>query len=223
MATTDSDQSRCDLLIEGGVLIDGSGVERVCADIAIRGDRISQVGDLKGMETNARIDATGLVVAPGFIDAHTHDDRAVMSTPDMTPKLSQGVTTVVTGNCGVSLAPLTNREPVPPLNLLGGREWYRYASMRAYMAEVEAAPPAINLAPLVGHTTLRAATMDNLDRPAGDEEIARMRGLSHLREAPAQLPKRGRCKEGARLAGLSYQFASGANVFIAGSYASPIA
>ncbi len=94
MATADSDQSRCDLLIEGGVLIDGSGDQRVRADIAIRGDRISQVGDLKGMETHARIDATGLVVAPGFIDAHTHDDRAVMSTPDMTPKLSQGVTTV---------------------------------------------------------------------------------------------------------------------------------
>lgn len=177
MATTDTDQSGCDLLIEGGVLIDGSGDERVRADVAIRGDRISRVGDLKGMDADARIDATGLVVAPGFIDAHTHDDRAVMSTPDMTPKVSQGVTTVVTGNCGVSLAPLTNREPVPPLNLLGGLDWYRYSSMREYMAEVEAAPPAINLAPLVGHTTLRVATMDNLDRPAGDEEIESMRAL----------------------------------------------
>ncbi len=174
---TSTDQSRCDLLIAGGELIDGSGGARVRADVAIVGDRITQVGDLGGMDADARIDAAGLVITPGFIDAHTHDDRAVMSTPDMTPKLSQGVTTVVTGNCGVSLAPLTDREPVPPLNLLGGRDWYRYASMRAYMADVEASPPAINLAPLVGHTTLRAATMDSLDRPASDEEIASMSAL----------------------------------------------
>jgi N-acyl-D-amino-acid deacylase len=174
MVVTRTDQSACDLLIEGGHLIDGSGKERMRADVAIRGDRVLQVGDLKGMEAFSRIDASGLVVAPGFIDAHTHDDRAVISTPDMTPKLSQGVTTVVTGNCGISLAPLVNREPVPPLNLLGGSDWYRYPSMSKYMADVEASPPAINLAPLVGHTTLRAATMDTLTRPASDQEIDRM-------------------------------------------------
>ncbi len=177
MATTSTDTECCDLLIEGGELIDGSGAARVRADIAIEGDRVTRVGDLRGMQADARIDARGMVVTPGFIDAHTHDDRAVMSTPDMTPKVSQGVTTVVTGNCGVSLAPLSNREPVPPLNLLGGTDWYRYASMREYMAEVEASPPAINLAPLVGHTTLRAATMDTLDRPATGEEIDCMRAL----------------------------------------------
>lgn len=177
MTATGTLQSHCDLLIEGAELIDGSGNPRVRADIAILGDRISQVGDLKGIEARARIDASGLVVTPGFIDAHTHDDRAVMSTPDMTPKLSQGVTTVVTGNCGISLAPLTNREPVPPLNLLGGTDWYRFASMHEYIAEVEASPPAINLAPLVGHTTLRAATMDTLDRPATGKEIDAMRSI----------------------------------------------
>lgn len=159
MTATGTLQSHCDLLIEGAELIDGSGNPRVRADIAILGDRISQVGDLKGIEARARIDASGLVVTPGFIDAHTHDDRAVMSTPDMTPKLSQGVTTVVTGNCGISLAPLTNREPVPPLNLLGGTDWYRFASMHEYIAEVEASPPAINLAPLVGHTTDRKSVV----------------------------------------------------------------
>jgi N-acyl-D-amino-acid deacylase len=177
MMTTHTGPAECDLLIEGGELIDGGGTGRVRADIAIRGDRIVQVGDLKGMRAQMHVDASGLVVTPGFIDAHTHDDRAVMSTPDMTPKLSQGVTTVVTGNCGLSLAPLTNREPVPPLDLLGGRDWYRYSSMREYMAEVEASPPAINFAPLVGHTTLRVATMDRLDRPATDKEIDRMGAL----------------------------------------------
>ena len=174
---TGTDTSRCDLLIEGGEVIDGSGEARFRADVAIVGDRIASVGDLNYMDADARMDASGLVVTPGFIDAHTHDDRAVMSTPDMTPKLSQGVTTVVTGNCGVSLAPLVNREPVPPLNLLGGTDWYRYASMGEYMAEVEASPPAINLAPLVGHSTLRVATMDTLDRPATEGEIDDMGAL----------------------------------------------
>ena len=167
-------RGRCDLLIAGGDVVDGSGAERVRADVAVRDDRIVAVGDLDGIDADAVIDASGLVITPGFIDAHTHDDRAVMSSPDMTPKVSQGVTTVVTGNCGISLAPLTNREPTPPLNLLGDRDWFRYDSMRAYMRDVESAPPAINLAPLVGHTTLRAATMERFDRPASDDELHRM-------------------------------------------------
>jgi N-acyl-D-amino-acid deacylase len=177
MTSTDSDSTSCDLLIEGADLVDGSGTERVRADIAIAGDRITHVGDLKGMEARQRIDAAGLVAAPGFIDAHTHDDRAVMSTPDMTPKLSQGVTTVVTGNCGISLAPLIDHDPVPPLNLLGDRGCFHFPTMSEYMAKVEAAPPAINLAPLVGHSTLRVATMDKLERPASDKELDAMGAL----------------------------------------------
>ncbi|MDX1489644.1 MAG: amidohydrolase family protein, partial [Acidiferrobacterales bacterium] len=103
----------CDVVIEGGWLIDGSGSERQRRDIAIEGERIAGVGDGRHWQAKARIDAHGRVVAPGFIDVHTHDDRAVLSSPDMTPKISQGVTTVVAGNCGVSLAPLMGRDPVP--------------------------------------------------------------------------------------------------------------
>jgi N-acyl-D-amino-acid deacylase len=177
MATTGNSSSRCDVIIEGGEIVDGTGAERMRADVAIADDRIVAVGDLAGMDGAERVDATGLVVTPGFIDAHTHDDRLVLSSPDMTPKVSQGVTTVITGNCGLSLAPFAGREPPPPMNLLGGRDWFRFETMGAYAAQVEKAPPAINLAPLVGHTTLRAAIMDTLDRPAKDREVVRMGAL----------------------------------------------
>ena len=166
----------CDLLIHSGDVIDGTGVRRAHADVAVTGERIVAIGDHLDacIEATSKIDASGLVVAPGFIDAHTHDDRAVLSSPDMTPKISQGVTSVVTGNCGVSLAPFTGPEPPPPMNLLGDERWYRFATMREYMAEVEASPPALNLAPLVGHTALRATVMDDVYRAASTDEIARM-------------------------------------------------
>jgi N-acyl-D-amino-acid deacylase len=166
-----------DLVVKGGTVIDGSGAERVRADVGIVGDRIAAIGDLSAARADA-IDANGLIVAPGFIDAHTHDDRAVLSGPDMTMKISQGVTTVISGNCGVSLAPFpADRDPPPPLNLLGGREWYRFRSFAEYMAALEAAPSAVNIAPQVGHTTLRAAVMDNVFRAADDTEIGRMGAL----------------------------------------------
>ena len=168
---------RCDILIKGGVVIDGSGKARRRADVAVSGDRIVALGDLERIVGGVVIDATGLIVAPGFIDAHTHDDRAVLAGPDMTNKISQGVTTVVAGNCGVSIAPLTLAgDPPPPLNLLGGRADYKYPTMADYVAAIETDPPALNVAMLTGHSTLRAAEMDNLARPASDDEIARMAG-----------------------------------------------
>ena len=165
----------CDLLLRGGTVVDGTAAPRRAADVAVDGDRISAIGRLDAMRGAREIDASGLVVSPGFIDAHTHDDRAVLSDPGMACKVSQGVTTVVTGNCGVSLAPLTGREPPPPLNLLGGEDWYRFPTFAAYREELEGAPPALNVAMQVGHSALRALVMDGpLDRPATEGEIERM-------------------------------------------------
>ncbi len=163
-----------EVVITGGTVVDGTGGPRFRADVAVVGDRIRGVGDFTGRPAARRVDARDLVVAPGFIDAHTHDDRLVLSAPEMTPKVSQGVTTVVAGNCGVSLAPLVNCDPPPPLNLLGGREWYRFSSMEDYLQAVESDPPAVNLAMLVGHSTLRAGVMTDLNRPASPSERARM-------------------------------------------------
>ncbi|MEM7404852.1 MAG: D-aminoacylase [Pseudomonadota bacterium] len=172
--TSQTGGERCDLLIHGGSVFDGSGNPATSASVAIVGDRILAVGQLDGWRADQTVDATGLAVAPGFIDAHTHDDRAVLSSPDMTAKVSQGVTTVIGGNCGVSLAPLVDTAPTPPLNLLGDQAWFRYPTMRAYMDAVDAAPAAVNIAMLVGHSTLRVGTMDRVDRGATAAEIEHM-------------------------------------------------
>jgi N-acyl-D-amino-acid deacylase len=170
-----------DLVVRHGTLIDGTGSARRQADVGIRGARVAAVGDLSALRGAAEIDASGRIVAPGFIDSHTHDDRYLLLDPDMPAKLSQGVTTVVTGNCGISLAPWgapAGATVPPPLNLLGhDPALFGDATFAAYLARLEAAPAAVNAACLVGHTTLRAATMERLDRAATPEEIARMRTL----------------------------------------------
>jgi N-acyl-D-amino-acid deacylase len=162
------------LLLRGGTVIDGTGAPRFRADVRIEGDRIVAVGASLPADGGAVIDAGGRIVAPGFIDVHTHDDQIVLSAPHMLPKVSQGVTTVVVGNCGISLAPLVHADVPPPLNLLGGADKYVHPTMAAYVAAVDAARPAVNVVALVGHSTLRVATMDDPYRPATPAEQARM-------------------------------------------------
>jgi N-acyl-D-amino-acid deacylase len=171
---------RFDLLVRGGTVIDGTRALRIKADVAVRNGRIAAIGRLDEARAEREIDASGKIVAPGFIDAHTHDDRLLLSDPSMAPKASQGVTTVVAGNCGISLAPLPAGEtPVPPMDLLDETgAWYRFPSFAAYVEELESKPAATNAALLVGHSTLRVQTMDRLDRPASASEIGRMRALA---------------------------------------------
>jgi N-acyl-D-amino-acid deacylase len=164
-----------DLILAGGRVIDGTGAPGVPADVGIRGDRIAAVGDLSARAAAVRRHVSGLTVAPGFIDTHTHDDHALLSTPEMPFKASQGVTTVVVGNCGISLAPLLpDGEPPRPLDLLGGRSSFRFPRFRDYLNALDAEPPAVNAVCLAGHITLRAGAMGRLDRPADSREIGAM-------------------------------------------------
>ncbi len=102
-----ADTASPDLVIRDALLIDGSGAPGVRGDLAVKDDRIVAMGDLTQTKGGREISANGLALAPGFIDTHTHDDRALLSDPLMACKISQGVTTVITGNCGISLAPLS--------------------------------------------------------------------------------------------------------------------
>ncbi len=169
-------ETSCDYIFAGGDVIDGTGSAMVRADVAVAGDRITAIGDLSGMKAGRKVDASGRIVAPGFIDVHTHDDNLLFRDPDMTPKTSQGVTTVVVGNCGVSLAPLVlpDGPPPPPMDLLGDSSDYRYESFSDYLDTLDETPPAANAAFLIGHSTLRLGAMDDVTRPANAGEIDAM-------------------------------------------------
>jgi N-acyl-D-amino-acid deacylase len=167
-----------DVVLADAMIIDGTGAPARRGDVGIDGEWIGAMAPPHTLGGRRAIDLQGMVLAPGFIDVHTHDDRAVLSDPDMLCKLSQGVTSVVVGNCGISLAPLRLRaDAPPPLNLLGGREDFRFTRFAEYVAAVDAARPAVNVAALIGHSSLRVGTMTDLDRPATPTELSAMRAL----------------------------------------------
>ena len=166
-----------DTVIKNGTVVDGSGGSRFKSDVGIKNNRIKAIGDLSRARYGLKIDAANRIVAPGFIDVHTHDDRVLLTKPTMDMKISQGVTSVVVGNCGISLAPLVADNPPPPLDLIAEAGACRYATFDQFLQEVEGAPAAVNAAFLVGHSTLRVGTMDSLDRAASSTEIKKMRSL----------------------------------------------
>ena len=172
----------CETVIRRARVLDGSGAEATVLDVALAEGRILDMAPNLRVHATEVVDGEGLVLAPGFIDTHTHDDTSVIETPQMLAKISQGVTTVIVGNCGISAAPVRLRGDVPePLNLLGGRDYFRYPTFAKYVEAVRAARPAVNVAALAGHTAIRNNHMDRLDREASAHEIAAMR--ADLQEA----------------------------------------
>jgi N-acyl-D-aspartate/D-glutamate deacylase len=169
---------QADLIITNALLVDGSGADPVHGHVAILGDRIAAVGNFDCPPDVPVLDAGGRVLAPGFIDSHTHDDGYLLAHPDMTPKVSQGVTSVVTGNCGISLAPLSCEAVPQPLDLLGPAELFRFATFAQWLDALRETPAATNVIPLVGHTTLRVAVMgEDVGRAATADERQAMREL----------------------------------------------
>lgn len=166
-----------DLIIRDALVIDGSDTPGYRADVALRDGRIHRIGDLHDVSAREEINAAGRVLAPGFIDVHTHDDTVVIRQPAMLPKITQGVTTVIVGNCGISASPVSLAgDPPDPMNLLGPAAAFVYPRFSDYRNAVDAARPAVNVAALIGHTALRSNHMDDLFRTARADEISAMRG-----------------------------------------------
>ena len=167
-----------DLIVDGGTVVDGTGAPRYRADIGILDGRIEAVGDLAGAEAVRRLDASGLLVTPGFIDIHSHSDFTLLVDPRAQSSIVQGVTTEVVGNCGHGCAPITEPELfkgniygyTPLLDI----DWSTTAE---YFEKLEQARTAVNVAALVPNGNLRLAAADDFERPSTPDEVAHMTRL----------------------------------------------
>ena len=184
-----------DLVVRGGTVVDGTGAAGIAADVAIQDGRVVAIeqGDaLSTADTRATIDATDRVVAPGFVDIHTHYDAQILWDRMLTVSPWHGVTTVVTGNCGFGLAPtlpahrdliVRTLEKVEGMSASAlraglGEQW-PFETFPEYLDAVEARGPAINVASMIGHTPVRLAVMgtDSTERGATPAEVTAMRAI----------------------------------------------
>ncbi len=164
-----------DLVIRGATIYDGSGAEGAEGDIGVIGEEIAALGQFQG-RGGVELDARGLCVSPGFIDVHSHDDFAAIYQPSLPFKLLQGVTTEVVGNCGMGAAPYSSAKALAQ-RFHPERSLPAYDGYPGYFAVLEAEPPSLNIAALVGHGTLRSAIMDGASRPASARELVELERL----------------------------------------------
>ena len=171
-----------DLVIANGRIVDGCGNPWYYGDLAVRGARIAAIGAPGALRGRTVVDAGGRYVAPGFVDPHTHSDIAILQYPRADSVVRQGVTTHVTGNCGMSPAPLSAAHRDEALHNWAhywdiSRVAWDWTSFRQYLKVLELAGGAINIAPLVGHGALRLAVMGLAERAVTERELVGMERL----------------------------------------------
>ena len=163
-----------DLVIRGGTLLDGTGAPPRVADIGVKDGKVAAIGKVAGAA--AEIDASGLTVAPGFIDIHSHSDYTLLVDPRAVSAIAQGVTLEVIGNCGFGCGPISASSAA---NIYGFDNQIELAwkSLGGYLERLEAAKPAVNVITLVPNGQLRRATLGVADRAANPEELGKMQRL----------------------------------------------
>ena len=169
-----------DLVIRGGKVIDGTGKPAVRADVVISGSSVVSVGDASEVKGNLEWDASGKVVCPGFIDIHSHADFSLMADRRNEGAIRQGITTVVTGNCGHGPAPANDMD-LAKRNTAGFSEsWdvdFSWGSFSEYMDALLSPGLSTNVAPLVPHGSVRLSVMGHSTGKASTAELEQMKSL----------------------------------------------
>ena len=167
-----------DILVQNGQVVDGSGAPRYRADVAVAEDRIVAVGGLEGAEAHVRIDASGRVVTPGFVDMHTHTDFTLPLLPTADSLVHQGITTAVVGQCGASPAPLLPQTRAQVLASMESEDaplpWDEWSTFGSYLDYLTRIGISLNVVPLVGQGMVRSAVMGFTAEPADEAQMAAM-------------------------------------------------
>ena len=185
-----------DLRVKNGMIVDGSGLPRYGADVAVKDGKIVEIGRLNGVAAKETIDAAGRVVAPGFVDGHTHMDAQIFWDPIGTSSCFQGVTSVVMGNCGFTLAPcreseadmvfrnLERAEDISRDAMLAGIKW-RWETFPQFLDVLDGLPKGINYSGYIGHSALRTYVMGEraFSEKASDDDLKAI--YAYLRTIPA--------------------------------------
>lgn len=167
-----------DVIIKNGAILDGTGVREFSGDVGIREGEIASIGNLNGERSEKTIDAKGCYVTPGFVDINNHSDTywQIFLNPDLESLVRQGITTIVGGNCGSSLAPLTDKSMLQSI-----QKWtdirnlnLNWLSTKEFLEEVERRPLSVNFATLLGHGTLRRGFVRDESRPLRVAELSGM-------------------------------------------------